>query len=469
MYVVEYTKNLDDVLVGIITDKAVISRIYPVWEKDAFESDYCNLIVDPCMAYYETYKDAPGSQAVRMIREYCKDKGCSDFTLNSITGFLEHLSSIQDRQEEVNVDFIVDKVIKEFNTAKARRLVDALQLALDTRKLDRFDSLLSEHKRIEVGDRSGIDFFLNKDEIRSIFSRKRDVLVQYPEGLGHFFGDCMSRDNFVAFLAPQGTGKSWWLLDLAFRATEARKKVAYFQVGDMTRQQVEMRLLTRLTEIPYKSWTNEWPLEVKIPNYLRAVKGSDPELDFDVKIHEGPLDKKTALTKCREFTQRDEGASYFRLFCCENYGITVPGISSIISQWSDTGFIPDVVVIDYADNIKSSSIRREQQSWDSLGEIWSELRGLSMKQHCLLVTATQANASSYSKRTMDRGSVSGSNIKKNHVTAMAAINQTDKEQKRGLYRLNWIKLREGEHSRKKTVLVASCLAIGNPCVMSTFS
>jgi hypothetical protein len=94
------------------------------------------------------------------------------------------------------------------------------------------------------------------------------------------------------------------------------------------------------------------------------------------------------------------------------------------------------------------------------------MRALSQEIDCLVVTATQANAASYKSELMGRWNFSEDKRKLAHCTGMIGINATVKEQDRGIQRLNWIVLREGEFSYTKCVNVANCLAISNPAIRS---
>jgi hypothetical protein len=85
-----------------------------------------------------------------------------------------------------------------------------------------------------------------------------------------------------------------------------------------------------------------------------------------------------------------------------------------------------------------------------------------------VVTATQTDADSYDAKVLKRGNFSEDKRKYAHVTGMVGINQTDREKAEGLYRLNWVVLRELEFSESKCVWTAGCLAIGNPAIVSTF-
>ena len=54
------------------------------------------------------------------------------------------------------------------------------------------------------------------------------------------------------------------------------------------------------------------------------------------------------------------------------------------------------------------------------------------------------------------------------VTGMIGINQSEAEKKRGIMRLNWIALRDGEFHSGKCVHVAGCMALANPAIKSCF-
>jgi hypothetical protein len=49
---------------------------------------------------------------------------------------------------------------------------------------------------------------------------------------------------------------------------------------------------------------------------------------------------------------------------------------------------------------------------------------------------------------------------------MIGLNQTPGEKKKGIYRLNWPILRDGEWSENQYVWVAGNLALGAPCLKS---
>jgi hypothetical protein len=129
------------------------------------------------------------------------------------------------------------------------------------------------------------------------------------------------------------------------------------------------------------------------------------------------------------------------------------------------GWITDVVVVDYAD-LLGDPPGYHKENRDKINANWKAMSDLRLDKNLLLLTATQANAESYGKRTMGKKSFSDDKRKNAHVTAMITINKVDEEEERGVYRLDWL-FRRNE-AKAPQVHVAGCLALANPAMVSTF-
>jgi hypothetical protein len=158
----------------------------------------------------------------------------------------------------------------------------------------------------------------------------------------------------------------------------------------------------------------------------------------------------------------------FKLSTHASYSLTVPEIESKLQAWKrDDGFVPDVVVIDYADLLIAPGVKDER---DKQHQVWGKLRGVSQNWHCLLVTATQADADSYSKSVLSEKNFSEDKRKHGHVTAEFGLNQDPKgrEKKLGIMRLNKIMIREGDKTLNSEVVVLQNLNKGQPIIESYF-
>ena len=96
--------------------------------------------------------------------------------------------------------------------------------------------------------------------------------------------------------------------------------------------------------------------------------------------------------------------------------------------------------------------------------IWKGLRNLSDERHCLLVTATQADARGYDQDLLRLSNFSEDKRKNSHVTAMYGLNQDtkDREKRLGIPRINEIVIREGDFSNNNIVYVLQNLKRGRP-------
>ena len=155
-----------------------------------------------------------------------------------------------------------------------------------------------------------------------------------------------------------------------------------------------------------------------------------------------------------------------RLSCHPNSSLTVGGIRAILQNWERTGWVPDVIVIDYADILAPPHGIADTR--DQINSTWKQLRALSQSTHSLVVTATQADAASYNTNTIGRANFSEDKRKLAHVTGLVGLNANSDEKECGILRLNWIVLRESAFTETQCVHVAGCLEIGNPAVKSTF-
>jgi hypothetical protein len=152
--------------------------------------------------------------------------------------------------------------------------------------------------------------------------------------------------------------------------------------------------------------------------------------------------------------------------CTSNSTTTVADVRASLDEKIKGGWIPDVVVIDYADILAPEAGAKLQDFRHQTNETWKALRRLSQDYHVLVVTATQSDAASYEARLVTRKNFSEDKRKLSHVTGMVGLNQTEEEKSRGIYRLNWIVLREGVFYEARCVTSAGSLALANPAMLS---
>jgi hypothetical protein len=450
------------ICVGMIVDQVVLAKLAAGWNGDLFLSPWANRIGSWCVEYFESYGKPPG-KAIQSIYEAWASDNSDDDSAKIVGRFLQTLSGEYQRlKKELVPQYVLDTAGKHFNRVKLIRTRDAMTGFLEMNQTEKAEKLVNDYHRVEVGGGSWIDPLTDESALESAFVSKQEPLIVYPEALGNFFGEALERDAFVGIQAPEKTGKSWMLQDMAWRAMQQGRKVAYFEVGDMSQNQIMRRLMVRAAKRPWKAET------IKYPTFLQT-KPEEPFgfPDFEEKEFKSVLSLATAKAALAKIVAKDpKRKGLFRMSCHPNSTISILGVRAILQGWVREGWIPDVVLIDYADIL--APVAGFKDSRDSINATWKHCRGLSQSLHCLVVTATQADAGASDVETQSRSNFSEDKRKYSHVTGMVAINQTTIEKERQLMRLNWLVLREGEYVATKCCHTVGCLAISNPFVKSSW-
>jgi hypothetical protein len=457
------------VAIGMITDAAVLAAVAARWDRTEglFASAWANLVGGWCVRYYERYGTAPGPH-IQGMYDHWAGKGERDKdTLALVERFLSGLSDeYETLAAESNSQYTIDLAGEHFNRVRLQRLADAIYGDLDSGDPTAALARVDKWGRVELGGGAGVDVLSDAAAIEAAFEAEYDPIVVYPGALGQFFGRALQRDGFVAIMAPEKRGKTWWLMDLAWQAMVQRRRVAFFQVGDLSQNQCLHRFAVRAARHPMEPGTVRLPKELTVdPDAGRATVSQFREMSFT-----DALTPAKAIAAMREVVQTEikDNSSYLRLSVHPNTSINVHGVRGILEAWERAGWVADVVVIDYADILAPIRGAAEENSREQINNTWKHLRALSQQLHCLVVTATQADAASYSVETLGRANFSEDKRKFAHVTGMFGLNATEQERDDGIMRLNWLVLRESKYSERKCVHVAGCLDIGRPAIISTF-
>ena len=90
------------------------------------------------------------------------------------------------------------------------------------------------------------------------------------------------------------------------------------------------------------------------------------------------------------------------------------------------------------------------------------MRSLSEERHCLVLTVTQIKASGYEKDLLSMNDFSEDKRKFAQVTAMYGLNQTPKQKRFGILRINELVVREGDFDSFYPVTILQRLQMGKP-------
>jgi hypothetical protein len=451
------------ILTGMIMSTTVLGHIVSKWRPGGlFRSKWANLVSKWCIRYYKKYTVSPCENIVGLFKQWAERVNDED-TIDLVDKFLSGLSNeYETGVEKINPEYLLDLAGQHFNSVLLENTAEAIKAHIDLGNIDKAEAIVAQWNRVEMGVGAGIDVLHDIEAIRSAFESNEKPLIRYPGALGKFFGSQFARDEFVAFMGAAKKNKTWWLMDVAWQGMLQGKRVAFFEVGDMSQNQIMKRFMCRTAGHPVKP-----PFEFDIPISISREQNQEQAIvETDFRVFGSALDWKTAWEGCQKKLRRHK-KSLLKLSVHPNGTINVEGIRAILDIWERDEWIPDIIAIDYADILAPPTGQKAGER-ESINETWKQLRSLSQSKHILVITATQGDAGSYNTRVIRSSNFSDDRRKNDHVTAMIGINATDEEKRYGICRLNWVIRREEAFFENQCVHVVGCLGIGRPHMFSTF-
>lgn len=513
------------ITIGLITSTDFAKRLEPYWASTALRSTTAKRLCKWCWEYFKQHKSAPGRHIEVLFWEKVKTDNLPKEVAEEIE--LEILPSLSDEFEHAsfNVEYVLQNALKFLSERKLENLVDLLKAKLAKGEVKQAEELVQSFTSAseEVSDVVDLSSPKVLQSIDTAFEEVQSPLFKVPGALGDMLNPHLIRGGFVAMMAREKLGKTWTLIQLSVFAAKQGVNVAFFQAGDMTRTQFLRRMAVNRTHrnidskycvdryIPVKDCIynqcdtcdkRERACNFGIFNHYElqedygSIEGLKQKIDFSTLLEK--VEEHTdyqPCTDCKEYrtnqwgvvwlkhkgkvaplTAKDAKKAFktffikrnkrFQLATYANGSLSVGEIEAQLKVWEkESGFIADMIVVDYADLLVEPSVQEERAKQNM---VWKKLRGLSQSQHCLVLTVTQADAASYEQSTLKLKNFSEDKRKYAHATAFFGLNQDPKgrEKKLQIMRVNELVVREGAFEADKQVTVLQDLASGQAFIGS---
>lgn len=502
------------IIIGLITSTEFLQEIETEWNPLYIESRAGRMISDWCWEYFKKYKQAPMQEMETIYISKLKagiDKVIAEEIAEEI---LPNLS--EEYVKERNAKHLVEKARDFFIERQIQILNDSLSVLLDKGKTEEAKKLLETFKLKEKVEVQGLDLSSPEalERVREAFDEVFQTVIKFPGALGEFINDDLIRGGLVGIQASEKRGKTFWLLEFIMMAYAQKRKVAFFQAGDMTEAQQIIRFGIYLTKRSNKQkycGVRYVPTQDCIHNQKdtcnRKVRecniglfGEEIDTREDITKEElvsafednpdykpcynclewaknkwgtpwlkkitveKPLTSKDAVAAWKKFFTGNE---HIKLVSYANGTLTTKIIDDTLDGWKKEGFEPDLVCVDYGD-IVESDIKGEFRHQEN--DKWKKFRGMSQKTNALWIIPTQTKSSAYKKKTIDLEDFNEDKRKYGHVTAMFGLNQDPegREKQIGIMRINRLIVRDGDFVAGECVHVLQHLAIGRPHLGSYF-
>lgn len=439
------------ILGNLITSTELLGKVRSIIDPALFESPISRIVGQWVLDYFDRLGSAP-EKAVSDIY-IARQSELKEADANLVYGFLKNCSA---SWKPSNVQYAEKMASDFFQRRSLDRLIESLKTKASTGNVDGAQRLIAEYVKPEVIHSKSIDLLHEVAPIQHAFQNEDEELFSLHGGLNKLVGGPLCRGELVAFLAPPKSGKTWWMIDTADTAMTRGQKVLFISL-EMTEDQMTRRFWQALSgcsrfgeDAPGSAFQyngNKWDL----------VLGSRPTTKVDTSAE--------AIKKVQEtYRSVTEGKLKFR--CYPTGSLTLSKLRSELKLLEVfENFVPDVIVLDYADIMCLPPGKEKRHQLDAL---WMGLRGITTEMNNLIVTASQTGRETVGgKRDADESNIAEAVSKLNHVTRMITINRSKEDKRMGIYRMSCQTMRDGKECFDQLV-VCNCLEIGRPWMEDRF-
>lgn len=447
----------EDIVYGLISSNKFCASVADKIEPEMIVNDYFREIAKWAKFYWKKRQVPIRYSLSKVMRRKCAELE-DDVLAENIERAVRRLDRMYDEEQgrnekHFNVDYAIECAIKYLAKRKRTLFLNNLQECAEMEDFDEFDKLVNNFVPVRSDQDNGEDIFGTENDIVD-YENEDDVLVHLPGAAGDVIGD-VYRGDLVYFLGSVKSGKSHMLYHVGNQCARAGLKVLHL---DLEQGMKQVRIKYRATTMGLLG--NKEEKEITMPVFVEDENGN-------VSIEEKT---KTVLPYSRERVQRC--AEKFKRIC-KGGGIRVlnrPSGSYTVDEFDndikrlkiEEGYVPDVIIVDYADIMAS----RNRDYRQGINDIWVKLRGLAQEHNVAVFTASQTNREGY-KEGAKVGNVAEDFRKNAHCTCVVSINFYGNERDSGIIELKCEERRLGKDNRVAYCTI--CPQLGRYVVSSTFN
>jgi hypothetical protein len=381
------------VVASLISDVKFLEQVTEITKPAFFESQANQWIIGEVQNYFNEFRAVPTMEVFKIKVSDIEDKVLKQTVV-------EQLKSVYLQVGSEDLPYVK----KEYLTfAKNQKVKDALLKSVDLLKAGNYDKIIDTMmaaSKVGVENDLGMDYIDNFESImedvkRNSVSTGWDVIDELMDG-------GLGPGELGVVMAPSGIGKSWFLSKIACSAVQRGMNVLHYTL-ELSESYVGQRYTTILTGIQ----TSEH--KERKDEIIRKIKNTPGR----VRIKYYPPQFASAKT-----------------------------LSAHIEKLRASGFNPNLIIIDYADLLKSGN-RGSDGLYAELGGIYEELRGLSGEQQIPIWTATQTNRAAIDHEVIQADSVGDSYKKVQTADFIMSVSRKTKDKLSNTGRIHIVKNRFG--------------------------
>lgn len=332
------------VVSSLITDRMFLQQVSDILLPEFFESEANQWIVETTFKYFQEYSQIPTLDVFKIKMDTIQKDVMKTAIVDSLREAFKYLESNDlDFVKEETLNFCKNQCIK-------RAILDSVELL----KKGKYDDIkLSIDNAMKAGADKNVGYEYLQGVAERYANNVRKTLPTPWPLINELAGGGFGKGELIIFVAGPGGGKSTGMMNIGANAIKQGLRVVHYTM-ELSEDYVAQRYDAVLTGIASQN-----------------LKYHVQEIEEDLKNISGELIIKYYPTKTASVTTLKAN------------------LDKMILQ----GKKPDLVIVDYADLLRSAGRSREKLHED-LENIYEELRGMAGEYEIPVFTASQAGRSS---------------------------------------------------------------------------
>jgi len=354
----QYGKDFQEMLCHLILiDRPFADQMFEVIDVNFLELKYLQEFINLISSYRDKFSVHPTEKIMTSILR-TEIGNLNESVQQQVRNFFARISKLDIHDatyiKETSLDFCRKQKLKEAMLRSVKLLRKS--------SFDEIAEVINEALRLGSDSNFGHDY-LKDFEQRFILKARNPVPTGWDE-IDSITHQGLGAGELGVVIAPTGAGKSMALVHIGSQALIAGKNVIYYTL-ELSDTVVGSRFDSCITKVP-----------------LGSLHSFKEEIYEKIQDLEGKLIVKEYPTKSS----------------------SVNTLKHHLEKLKNRGFVPDVIIVDYADLLRPASNLREKRH--ELETIYEQLRALAQVHKCCVWTASQTNRSGLNAEVITMESIS---------------------------------------------------------------
>jgi replicative DNA helicase len=345
------------IITSVLTDRAFCTKIFDILKPDYFDNDSMQWIIKNTFSYYLEYKTVPSLDVFKEKLEQETD----DVIKREIAKCLRDAYNYVDSDD---LTYVKDATLK---FCKDRELKNAILESADLLKFSKYDEIKNIiDKALQKGldTNIGLEYEINVE--RRYAENKRNPIPTGWDVIDELTKGGLGPGELGIVAAGPGLGKSWLLTSIGANAMKLGKTVIHYTL-ELNEDYVGLRYDAIVTGISLDN------LEYNVATVKEKIK----KLPGRLIVKWYPTKSASLIT-----------------------------LKAHLDKIIMLGQKPDMIIIDYADLLKSTS--RSKERHEQLENLYEEIRGLAGEYWVPVWSASQIGRSGSGDDTVEGDKIAGS-------------------------------------------------------------